>query len=139
MGTTVTQIACGRKHTLAHVMKGNKLYSFGLNVKGQLGLDSHQKTHTPALTKWKQDPYFEHNLYKSKNEEINNCYFEEDFEEYLADFQSYLKDDNEDDKFIKEIFSGGLQSFALVETIQVYFKIKLGSSLSLLFSLCKIS
>ncbi|XP_047145857.1 probable E3 ubiquitin-protein ligase HERC4 isoform X1 [Hydra vulgaris] len=117
MGTPVTQIACGRKHTLAHVMKGNKLYSFGLNVKGQLGIGSYEKARIPMLTTWSQDS-FEHNIVQINKKENINCYFEEDFKEYVTDFQTYIKDLNKDGKLIKEIFSGGLQSFALVETVQ---------------------
>ena len=38
MGAEVTQLACGRCHTLAYVAASNKLYSFGLCGNGQLGV-----------------------------------------------------------------------------------------------------
>lgn len=37
MGSTVTQIACGRKHTLAFVASRDRVYAFGLGSTGQLG------------------------------------------------------------------------------------------------------
>lgn len=37
MGTTVTQIACGRRHTLTLVPSRRRLYGFGLGGSGQLG------------------------------------------------------------------------------------------------------
>ncbi|KAL1023560.1 hypothetical protein UPYG_G00042400 [Umbra pygmaea] len=36
-GAKVTQIACGRHHTLAFVQSSNKIYSFGCGEQGQLG------------------------------------------------------------------------------------------------------
>ena len=38
MGTEVTQIACGRCHTLCYIANSGRLYSFGLNGNGQLGI-----------------------------------------------------------------------------------------------------
>ena len=40
MGTDVSQIACGKKHTLALVPSRGRLYSFGLGGCGQLGNNS---------------------------------------------------------------------------------------------------
>ena len=40
MGTEVSQIACGKKHTLALVPSRGRLYSFGLGGCGQLGNNS---------------------------------------------------------------------------------------------------
>jgi len=39
MGTDVTQVACGKLHTLAFVPSRGRLYSFGLGGSGQLGND----------------------------------------------------------------------------------------------------
>ena len=38
MGSEITQISCGRCHTLAYLASSKKLYSFGLNGNGQLGI-----------------------------------------------------------------------------------------------------
>ena len=38
MGSEVTQITCGRCHTLAYISASNRLYSFGLSTNGQLGV-----------------------------------------------------------------------------------------------------
>ncbi|XP_017135160.2 probable E3 ubiquitin-protein ligase HERC4 isoform X1 [Drosophila miranda] len=37
MGSTITQVACGNRHTLALVPSGGRVYSFGLGASGQLG------------------------------------------------------------------------------------------------------
>ncbi|XP_018331399.1 probable E3 ubiquitin-protein ligase HERC4 [Agrilus planipennis] len=38
MGSTVSQIACGKRHTLAYVPSRGRIYSFGLGGSGQLGI-----------------------------------------------------------------------------------------------------
>jgi len=38
MGSQITQIACGKKHTLAFVPSRGRVYSFGLGISGQLGI-----------------------------------------------------------------------------------------------------
>jgi E3 ubiquitin-protein ligase HERC4 len=38
MGSTVTQISCGRRHTLTYLTSAGKIYGFGLNAYNQLGL-----------------------------------------------------------------------------------------------------
>ncbi|XP_064458774.1 probable E3 ubiquitin-protein ligase HERC4 isoform X2 [Ornithodoros turicata] len=40
MGTIITQLACGRCHTLAYAPRAGRLYSFGLGGAGQLGQGS---------------------------------------------------------------------------------------------------
>ena len=40
MGTVVTSVAAGDRHTLAHVPSRNKLYAFGVGGSGQLGRGS---------------------------------------------------------------------------------------------------
>ncbi|MFH4974903.1 hypothetical protein AB6A40_001612 [Gnathostoma spinigerum] len=45
LGSQVTQVACGRCHTLA--VTGGRTYSFGLNSSGQLGSGSFHKQITP--------------------------------------------------------------------------------------------
>lgn len=37
MGSTISQISCGRRHTLAFVPSRGRIYSFGLGGSGQLG------------------------------------------------------------------------------------------------------
>ncbi|XP_033210790.1 probable E3 ubiquitin-protein ligase HERC4 isoform X2 [Belonocnema kinseyi] len=43
MGSIVTQISCGRQHTLALVPKGGRVYAWGLSAAGQLGIRVCQK------------------------------------------------------------------------------------------------
>ena len=47
MGTEVTQIECGRKHTLAFVSTRGRLYAFGLGGSGQLGNSAYSSSTTP--------------------------------------------------------------------------------------------
>ncbi|XP_044756595.1 probable E3 ubiquitin-protein ligase HERC4 isoform X2 [Coccinella septempunctata] len=52
MGSTITQISCGRKHTLAFVPSGGRVYSFGVGGSGQLGLKKTTNTNTPQVVKF---------------------------------------------------------------------------------------
>ncbi|XP_076831350.1 putative E3 ubiquitin-protein ligase HERC3 isoform X2 [Brachyhypopomus gauderio] len=47
MGTEVSQIACGRHHTLAFVPSTGLVYAFGCNALGQLGLGSRGNAKIP--------------------------------------------------------------------------------------------
>ncbi|GAB1598948.1 probable E3 ubiquitin-protein ligase HERC4 isoform X1 [Argonauta hians] len=47
MGTIITQIACGRNHTLAYASTSSKLYTFGLGGSGQLGLGTTNNRNYP--------------------------------------------------------------------------------------------
>ncbi|CAH3029533.1 unnamed protein product [Porites evermanni] len=49
MGKAVTQIACGRLHTLAYVASSGKLYSFGAGENGQLGNNRLSSVNSPVL------------------------------------------------------------------------------------------
>ena len=47
MGTEVSQVACGRKHTLAFVPTRGRMYAFGLGGSGQLGNSAYTSALTP--------------------------------------------------------------------------------------------
>ncbi|KAL3278333.1 hypothetical protein HHI36_013664 [Cryptolaemus montrouzieri] len=49
MGSTITQISCGRKHTLAFVPSRGRVYSFGVGGSGQLGLRKTTSASTPQV------------------------------------------------------------------------------------------
>lgn len=49
MGSTITQIACGRQHTLGFVPSRGRIYSFGLGGAGQLGFRKTTNATTPQL------------------------------------------------------------------------------------------
>lgn len=49
MGSTITQISCGYKHTLALVPSRGRVYGFGLGGSGQLGIRSACNTSTPQV------------------------------------------------------------------------------------------
>uniref|UniRef100_A0A8C1TXY4 HECT and RLD domain containing E3 ubiquitin protein ligase 4 n=1 Tax=Cyprinus carpio TaxID=7962 RepID=A0A8C1TXY4_CYPCA len=51
MGNVVTQIACGRQHTLAFIPSSGKIDSFGLGGNGQLGTRSTYNRMSPAPVK----------------------------------------------------------------------------------------
>ena len=50
MGTEVSQIACGKKHTLAFVPTRGRVYAFGLGGSGQLGNSAYGSSTTPQGT-----------------------------------------------------------------------------------------
>ncbi|XP_076250382.1 HECT and RLD domain containing E3 ubiquitin ligase 4 isoform X1 [Rhynchophorus ferrugineus] len=47
MGSTITQIACGRQHSLALVPSRGRVYSFGIGGSGQLGVKKTNNANTP--------------------------------------------------------------------------------------------
>ncbi|CAG9823178.1 unnamed protein product [Phaedon cochleariae] len=49
MGSTITQIACGRQHSLALVPSRGRVYSFGTGGSGQLGLRKTISASTPQV------------------------------------------------------------------------------------------
>ncbi|XP_034237400.1 probable E3 ubiquitin-protein ligase HERC4 [Thrips palmi] len=49
MGSTVTQVACGRRHTLALVPSRGRVYAFGLGGAGQLGNKYTGNSSTPQV------------------------------------------------------------------------------------------
>lgn len=49
MGSTITQIACGRQHSLALVPSRGRVYSFGIGGSGQLGLRKATSASTPQV------------------------------------------------------------------------------------------
>lgn len=49
MGSTVNQIACGRRHTLTFLPSRKKVYAFGLGGNGQLGSGNYNKTSLPQI------------------------------------------------------------------------------------------
>ncbi|XP_059803316.1 probable E3 ubiquitin-protein ligase HERC4 isoform X1 [Hypanus sabinus] len=57
MGYVITQIACGRQHTLAFVPSSGKVYSFGLGGNGQLGTGSTSNRRSPSTVKGAWIPY----------------------------------------------------------------------------------
>uniref|UniRef100_UPI00398EDCE3 probable E3 ubiquitin-protein ligase HERC4 n=1 Tax=Pristiophorus japonicus TaxID=55135 RepID=UPI00398EDCE3 len=57
MGYVITQIACGRQHTLAFVTSSGKVYSFGLGGNGQLGTGSTSNRKSPCTVQGAWVPY----------------------------------------------------------------------------------
>ncbi|XP_058461003.1 probable E3 ubiquitin-protein ligase HERC4 isoform X2 [Malaya genurostris] len=51
MGSKITQIACGRRHTLAFVPSRGKIYGFGLGGVGQLGVGGNSNFNTPQIVR----------------------------------------------------------------------------------------
>lgn len=83
MGNVVTQISCGRQHTLAFTPSSGKMYSFGLGGNGQLGTHSTCNRKSPAPIK---GPFI-----------FSSAPMDKDFEQLCC---------------IKKIYAGGDQSFA---------------------------
>ncbi|KAI4884476.1 hypothetical protein NFI96_014104 [Prochilodus magdalenae] len=57
MGTEVSQIACGKHHTLAFVSSTGLVYAFGCNANGQLGLGTRGNAKIPMPVRNIQPPY----------------------------------------------------------------------------------
>ena len=89
MGSEVTQITCGRCHTLAYLTSSNKLYSFGLYGNGQLGIGT--------ISSNKLTPF-----------EIKSL--------DLSKFSSTNKN-NKESKYLNSIYAGGDQSFILYSKV----------------------
>lgn len=49
MGSTITQISCGGRHTLAMVPSRGRIYGFGLGGSGQLGICKATNATTPQI------------------------------------------------------------------------------------------
>lgn len=47
MGSTITQVGCGRQHCLALVPSRGRVYSFGIGGSGQLGVRKTNSAYTP--------------------------------------------------------------------------------------------
>ncbi|XP_070614113.1 probable E3 ubiquitin-protein ligase HERC3 isoform X1 [Erythrolamprus reginae] len=86
MGSEVSQIACGRQHTLAFVPSSGMIYAFGCGTKGQLGTGRICSLKCPSPVKGHWAAY---------DEQISG----------RADACPYYT--------VKHIFSGGDQSFAI--------------------------
>ncbi|XP_070805290.1 probable E3 ubiquitin-protein ligase HERC3 [Pituophis catenifer annectens] len=86
MGSEVSQIACGRQHTLAFVPSSGMIYAFGCGTKGQLGTGHICSVKCPSPVKGHWAAY---------DEQISG----------RADACPYY--------IVKHIFSGGDQSFVI--------------------------
>ncbi|XP_064190725.1 probable E3 ubiquitin-protein ligase HERC3 isoform X1 [Anguilla rostrata] len=56
MGSEVSQIACGRQHTLAFVPSSGLVYAFGCNSKGQLGTGTKGNAQSPLPVTYTGSP-----------------------------------------------------------------------------------
>ncbi|XP_047668032.1 probable E3 ubiquitin-protein ligase HERC4 isoform X3 [Tachysurus fulvidraco] len=85
MGNVVTQVACGRQHTLAFIPSSGKIDSFGLGGNGQLGTRHTSNRISPAPVKGQWRAYNEPTQIESETEKLYT---------------------------VKRIYAGGDQSFA---------------------------
>ncbi len=51
MGTEMSQIACGNKHSMAFVPSRGRLYSFGLGGSGQIGIGTYEMMASPQVVR----------------------------------------------------------------------------------------
>ncbi|XP_019619950.1 PREDICTED: probable E3 ubiquitin-protein ligase HERC4 isoform X1 [Branchiostoma belcheri] len=89
MGLEVTQLACGRMHTMAYVESSGRIYSFGLGGNGQLGSSGTTNCNSPTTVEGPFVPF------------AGNCGPEEE--------QCYV---------VQTITAGGDQTFALACKLQ---------------------
>ena len=108
MGTTCTQISCGKRHVLTFVPTRQRVYSFGLGGSGQLGNKTTNNATTPQVV---AGPWV------GALEEARR-----QMDSFLIEFQlsrngsSLLNDDSPDSMIVKRIFSGGDHSFVSTAT-----------------------
>uniref|UniRef100_A0A8C7CAA8 HECT and RLD domain containing E3 ubiquitin protein ligase 4 n=1 Tax=Oncorhynchus kisutch TaxID=8019 RepID=A0A8C7CAA8_ONCKI len=78
MGNVVTQISCGRQHTLAFIPSSGKMDSFGLGGNGQLGTRSTSNRNSPAPVKGPWVAYngkhFNFLIYAGGDQSFAHCY-----------------------------------------------------------------
>ncbi|XP_059174881.1 probable E3 ubiquitin-protein ligase HERC4, partial [Physella acuta] len=91
-GSEVSQIACGRGHTLAYVPKSGRLYAFGLGGSGQLGLSSTENKNSPFAV---QGP----------------------FSSGVISHSSMLVDNQGPDMVVKSVYAGGDQTFVVLKCV----------------------
>lgn len=101
MGSTITQISCGSRHTLALVASRGRIYGFGLGSCGQLGVRNTNNSSTPqvVLGPWVSPK--------------GSTLFDDNNQRNDIDFNTALT--------VKRIFSGGEQ--CIVSTIDFSTKI----------------
>ena len=131
MGSVVTQIACGRKHTLAYVEKSRRLYSFGLGVSGQLGINSFEKKHNPvkvrgfSIIEQTQNTIHPNNYKRRSSVDEDRIIYMDDIErDDIEDYSSEVEIMDIDPPNIRNssglssclyhVSAGGLHSFAIV-------------------------
>lgn len=88
MGSRVTQVSCGKRHTMAYIPSSGRVYTVGQAGHGQLGLGSTDLKHTP-------------------------CPVKGPFVSGQSDKKSMEEEDAEPTFVIKQIFTGGNHCFAL--------------------------
>lgn len=49
MGSTVTQVTCGRRHTLTYIPSRGRVYGFGIGASGQLGTSLNTNSNVPQV------------------------------------------------------------------------------------------
>ncbi|KAJ8000858.1 hypothetical protein DPEC_G00184750, partial [Dallia pectoralis] len=82
-GAKVTQIACGRHHTLALVKPSNKIYSFGCGEQGQLGNGVHinQSVPLPVQLPDQMNEMHVKSIYAGANNSFGLCSLDQESEE----------------------------------------------------------
>eukprot|EP00794_Sanderia_malayensis_P012026 gene12026-13267_t len=103
MGNDVTQVACGRWHTLAYIQKTGRLYAFGHNKFGQLG----DGTLTDRMCPTEVRP-----TWKESGAHWQSAADTEQTDRMEVDVQC------DKPTRIHKVISGGYQSFVFVEPVE---------------------
>lgn len=108
MGSTVTQVACGRCHTLAVVQSSGRVYGFGLGTSGQLGTGSRENATipTPVSGQWVR----RESLVVSSMDRVEDG--KEERGGVVAMEEGGGGEERERRMVVREVFAGGDQSFA---------------------------
>ncbi|XP_066933658.1 probable E3 ubiquitin-protein ligase HERC4 [Clytia hemisphaerica] len=115
LGSSITNISCGRKHTLCYSITNGSLYAFGLNVKGQLGLGHFNKQNSPMKIKsfWRNFSKTDFLNISSTVGQKDDVYFTEleNFFENIAQNHVEIGSANTFDNTFMEVIAGGLSTF----------------------------
>ncbi|XP_055628123.1 probable E3 ubiquitin-protein ligase HERC4 isoform X2 [Toxorhynchites rutilus septentrionalis] len=97
MGSKITQIACGRRHTLAFVPSRGKIYGFGLGGVGQLGVGVSASYNTPQIVRGPWIDYGSGRLSRTSLESSTQLFVSRIFSGGDQCFVSLLTDYTKDD------------------------------------------
>ncbi|XP_015200074.1 probable E3 ubiquitin-protein ligase HERC3 isoform X1 [Lepisosteus oculatus] len=120
MGSEVSQIACGRQHTLAFVPSSGVVYAFGCNTKGQLGVGCRGNAKSPIPVK--SSIFYHRESLHSPGSENAHRNFPSRLREICSTFclccWSRSSHEKSEGCFIRQIHCGGDHSFLLCSSCE---------------------
>ena len=130
LGSSITNICCGRKHTMCYSSQTGSIYSFGLNVMGQLGVGTYTKHNSPVRIKQFWRVFSPHTDLMNVPSDDKKLYFQHQFDEFVVASAEWKQSTssgagNSNSDILVGLAAGGLSSFLLTCPIEVVFAIHL--------------